>query len=465
VTDTLEEVKQKANETFGNLEQLVSELKEAKAAGDGADRINALADKVDEVANEVAAAKAKEAEIQAQQAADARMAAIEQRVQDLSKQTYSPSKAAAILGGAAQESESNADNFFLMLSLANSGKTPTHIRAEAEKALLDMGSRYVTQDEIAQKIVSAGGTYSKATLGTTDATGGYLAPRAVVAEMTSVQANSNPFRRLLTVVTGINGPTVEVPHVGLAPTRAVVIARGATKTNADVAFANYTATFYTLAVIHDAAEQWLRQTRGQGERLLRERGAEAIANGEAYYVMQGSGTSEPKGLLTSIGASGTFVTTHSSPSVSTVAGNFATAIAKAAGDIAGRNRTATGVVMNPADFWTSLASGADAAGYYLAPGGANTVDATGAFGQDFAMRIWGLPVVVSNQMPSDSLVVGDFKAANLYIGADLRIDTSSEAGDRWDKNLIGFRFEEDIAFNADPYVSAGLFQRIVNVMA
>jgi HK97 family phage major capsid protein len=437
VTDTLEEVKQKANETFGNLEQLVSELKEAKAAGDGADRINALADKVDEVANEVAAAKAKEAEIQAQQAADARMAAIEQRVQDLSKQTYSPSKAAAILGGEAQQSQSTADNFFLMLSLANSGKTPTHIRAEAEKA----------------------------PLGTTDATGGYLAPRAVVAEMTTVQAANNPFRRLLNVVTGINGPTVEVPHVGLAPTRAVVIARGATKTNADVAFSNYTATFYTLAVIHDAAEQWLRQTRGQGERLLRERGAQAIASGEAYYVMQGSGTSEPKGILTSIGTSGTFVTTHSSPSVSTVAGNFATAIAKASGDIAGRNRTATGVVMNPSDFWTSLASGADAAGFYLAPGGANTVDATGAFGQDFAMRIWGLPVVVSNQMPTDSLVVGDFKAADLYIGADLRIDTSSEAGDRWDKNLIGFRFEEDIAFNADPYVSAGLFQRIVNVMA
>jgi hypothetical protein len=68
-------------------------------------------------------------------------------------------------------------------------------------------------------------------------------------------------------------------------------------------------------------------------------------------------------------------------------------------------------------------------------------------------------------MPTDSLVVGDFKSAELYIGEDLRIDTSSEAGDRWDKNLTGFRFEEDIAFNADPYVAAGLFQRIVNVMA
>jgi hypothetical protein len=40
---------------------------------------------------------------------------------------------------------------------------------------------------------------------------------------------------------------------------------------------------------------------------------------------------------------------------------------------------------------------------------------------------------------------------------------STEAGDRWDKNLTGFRAEEDIAFNADPYVVSGFFQRILDV--
>jgi HK97 family phage major capsid protein len=467
LSDTLEEIKQKADDAFGNLETLVAELKSAKEAGDGADRINALADKVDEVANEVAAAKAAQMEAEKGAAADKRLADIEARMLELAKEQRSPSKAAAILGEQSfTDGLTPSDSFFTMLSMVNNPRTPPNVRAHAEKALLDMGSRYVTTDEIAQKIAAEGGSYSKATLGSTDATGGYLAPRAVVAEMTSVQAANNPFRRLLNVVTGIAGPTVETPHLGLSATRAVVVARGETKTNASLSFANYTATFYTLAVIHDAANQWLRQTRGQGERVIRQRGAEAIASGEAYYVLQGSGSSEPKGLLTSIGGSGTFVTTHSSPSTSTIAGNFATAIANAAGAIAGRNRRATGVVMNGSDFWLSLASGANDAGYYLAPGGANTIDATGAFNDgDPAMRIWGLPVVISNQMPSDSLVVGDFKSADLYIGEDLRIDTSSEAGDRWDKNLTGFRFEEDIAFNADPYVAAGLFQRIVNVMA
>jgi HK97 family phage major capsid protein len=466
LSDTLEEIKQKANDAFGNLETLVAELKSAKEAGDGADRINALADKVDEVANEVAAAKAAQMEAENKAAADKRLADIEARMLDLAKETRSPSKAAAILGKQQFTDGLNpTDSFFTMLAMVNNPRTPPHVRATAEKALLDMGSRYVTTDEIAQKIAEAGGTYSKATLGTTDAGGGYLAPRAVVAEMTRVQAANNPFRRLLNVVTGIAGPTVEVPHIGLAATRAVVVARGETKTNASLSLANYSATFYTLAVIHDAANQWLRQTRGQGERILRERGAEAIASGEAYYVLQGSGSSEPKGLLTSLGTSGTFVTSHTY-SQSTVAGNMATAIAKAAGAVAGRNRTATGVVMNSSDFWVNLAGGANDAGFYLAPGGPNTIDATGAFSDGtFAMRIWGLPVVVSNQMPTDSLVVGDFKAADLYIGEDLRIDTSTEAGDRWDKNLTGFRFEEDMAFNADPYVAAGLFQRIIDATA
>jgi HK97 family phage major capsid protein len=245
-----------------------------------------------------------------------------------------------------------------------------------------------------------------------------------------------------------------------------VVTRGNTKTNVDIAFANYTATFYTLAQITDAANQWLRQTGGKGEQLIRKRLGEAIATGESYYILNGSGSSEPKGLLTSIGTSGTFVTTHSSPSVSTIAGNFATAIAKAAADLAQRNRVPDAVVMNASDFWISLASGADAAGFYLAPGGANTVDATGAFSNgDFAMRIWGLPTLADPNMPTDSLVVGNWKGAELYIGQDVRLDTSTEAGDRWDKNLTGFRIEEDMAFNADPYVAAGLFQRIVNVMA
>ena len=464
MSDTLDEIKQKANDAFGNLETLVGELKAAKEAGDPADRINALAEKVDEVANEVAAAKAAQLEAEKASEADARIAAIEQRMAEFAKDVRAPSKAAAILGEQ-QPAAASTDNFFLMLATAQNPKAPAGVRAAAEKALLDMGSSFMSVEDVAEKIAGNGGSYSKAVLGSTDATGGYLAPRAVVAELNQVAATKNPYRRLLTVVDGIVGPTIDIPHVGLTPTRATVVARGATKSNVDVAFANYTATFYTLAQITDAANQWLRQTRGQGEKLIRQRLGEAIALGESYYILQGSGTSEPKGLLTSIGTSGTFVTSHTY-SQSTVAGNMATAIAKASGALANRNRVPDAVVMNAGDFWANLAGGDNTAGFYIAPGGANTVNAVGAFSNgDFAMSIWGLPVLADPNMPTDSMVIGQFKGAELYIGEDVRVDTSSEAGDRWDKNLTGFRVEEEIAFNADPYVAAGLFQRITDATA
>jgi hypothetical protein len=44
------------------------------------------------------------------------------------------------------------------------------------------------------------------------------------------------------------------------------------------------------------------------------------------------------------------------------------------------------------------------------------------------------------------------------------VDVPSEAGDRWHKNLTGFRGEEDIAFNADPPVLAGASQRITTLI-
>ena len=67
-------------------------------------------------------------------------------------------------------------------------------------------------------------------------------------------------------------------------------------------------------------------------------------------------------------------------------------------------------------------------------------------------------------MPTDNLVVGEYSAAMFFRGQGYRVDVSDQAGDRWDKNLTGFRGEEEIAFDARPAVYTGHFQRIVNVM-
>lgn len=67
-------------------------------------------------------------------------------------------------------------------------------------------------------------------------------------------------------------------------------------------------------------------------------------------------------------------------------------------------------------------------------------------------------------MPTQTAIVGEWSSPQLYVGDDFRVDVSSEANDRWDKNLTGFRGEEEIGFNADPFVASGIFQRITGLI-
>jgi HK97 family phage major capsid protein len=453
-TGTAAELGQKADATFAELQTLMGELREAK---DGEkDRFDNLSAKADLLGTQVAELKQAQADAEAKEAQSARMDELQARMDELAKNQHAPSKARAILSGKSDDIDVDVDSFFRTLVLATNPKAPISLRQQAEKALLDMGSEWRGIPDV-----------SKAILGDTDAAGGYLAPRAIIGELTQVAAANNPYRSLLTVVPNVLGPTIDVPHIGLAPTRASVVGRGQTKDNVNVSLANYTATMYTLAQIIDAGNQWLRQTKGRGEQIIRERLGKAIGLGEMYYILNGTGTNEPYGLLTALGTSGTFVTSHTA-SNSTVAGAAATAIAKAAGDLAGRSRTPDGVVMNAKDFWIMLAQGSDTAGFWVAPAaGPTSVNVAGFQNGSPALRVWNtnLGIYPDPTMPADSLVVGEFKGAELYIGEDFRLDTSSEAGDRWDKNLTGFRAEEEMGFDARPYVAAGLFQRVVDAVA
>ena len=47
---------------------------------------------------------------------------------------------------------------------------------------------------------------------------------------------------------------------------------------------------------------------------------------------------------------------------------------------------------------------------------------------------------------------------------EFRIDTSDQAGTRWDQNLIGFRGEEEIGFHAGPAVNVGAMQLMTAVV-
>ena len=64
---------------------------------------------------------------------------------------------------------------------------------------------------------------------------------------------------------------------------------------------------------------------------------------------------------------------------------------------------------------------------------------------------------------SHSILIGEFQNVNVYTGLGYRIDSSSEAGTRWDTNETGFRGEEELGFTGAPWSNAGMFQRVTGV--
>jgi hypothetical protein len=139
-------------------------------------------------------------------------------------------------------------------------------------------------------------------------------------------------------------------------------------------------------------------------------------------------------------------------------------VAAMAGAVANRGAVPDAAVLNSGDYWTVIASGADAAGFYVDPVG-GSYNFNGAAAGVSGAGPWGLSLRHTPNMPSDSAVVGEFKSALFFRGQGYRVDVSSEAGTRWDYNLTGFRGEEEIGFDARPAVYTGHFQRVTNIKA
>jgi len=82
----------------------------------------------------------------------------------------------------------------------------------------------------------------------------------------------------------------------------------------------------------------------------------------------------------------------------------------------------------------------------------------------FTTSLWGLPVLLCSDLTVGTGLTGNFRDQDIYLGLDgYRIDVSTEAGDRFDRNLTGLRAEEDFGYNAEPYVRSGMLQKILGL--
>lgn len=337
-------------------------------------------------------------------------------------------------------------------------------------ALVDISSRDVDRYNAGKATLETLSRYEaasgKATLGTSDATGGWIVPNAIVDTIIKPGSAANIYRDLMTVISGVTTAAVDLPYRATAPARAEVAGYGSLKENVDLAYAGYTASMYTLARIHDLGNQFLRQSRGAAEQDVMQELASAFALGESYYIREGSGSSQPFGYTSALTNGPAAYRSTFTPSATTLAGSIAAAIATAAGALAGRSSTPTGAVMSAAAYWTMLSQGTDNAGFFFAPSSGPADIRPGTLVTPFGIPVY--PDAASDQVATgavtDNLVVANWRAFKIFLGAAYRVESSSIAGTRWDYNVTGFRGEMEMGFDARPVVYSGHAQMITDIL-
>ena len=315
----------------------------------------------------------------------------------------------------------------------------------------------------------------KATLGTTGATGGYVLPNNVVEGVRKPKTQMALYRKLVTVVPGVMVRAVDQPYRLGAPTRMVPQDWGAVKENVNETYGSYSAPLVTFARIYDVAKQYLRFSAGSAERDILDELAKAADLAENYEIIAGPGTGTSgsgdaiTGVYTALNATPTFLGYKSAKtgaaSNSTVAGSLASAFAEIMGLLASRNRTPEAIVVDATTYFTALAQGSDTAGFWVSPTGGPTGFTKTESG---GIAYWGIPMFYDTNLTSNAAakiaIAAEWSAFKLYRGVEFRIDSSDVAGERWDRNLVGFRGEMEFGFNAMTAVHVGAAQLMTAVI-
>ena len=366
----------------------------------------------------------------------------------------------------ASSSEYPAGSFVTALWMARD--RDAELQARGKASLEQLGFKFAEVPETA-----------KATLGATGATGGYVLPNNLVDTLVKPEvaqalytAGTDP---LLTVRNGVDVRGVDLPFRPSAPARMTFQDWGATKENVSETYGSYTATLGTIARVMDIGKQYLRFSAGAAEQDVMDELLRAAHLAENYYTIAGAGTGSvgsgdpTTGVYTAITAAGltsAYTTAFAgTASNTTVAGSAANGLLLAIKALAARSVRPTAAVMDAATYFGILAQGSDTAGFWLSNllGAGFTQAPDGSFSFQGVRLLWD-PAFDTNTGTTKRCLIGNWKAVRFYRGLEFRIDTTDQAGDRWDKNLVGYRGEEEIAVHAAPAVQTGNFQLITGLI-
>jgi HK97 family phage major capsid protein len=179
-----------------------------------------------------------------------------------------------------------------------------------------------------------------------------------------------------------------------------------------------------------------------------------MALAEGNFIINGTGTNQPLGILQAILAFGDIAAHKYTLNAETRAAAIAGGLAK----LEARGERASGVVMNPTDYWEMATETLGTSG-----AGGWAFDAATGPNASPVQTVWGVPVYRDVSLPTGTALAGAWGDCDIYVGSEFRIDVSNEAGNRFDQNVTGFRGEEEFGFNAEPYVRTGKFVKILGL--
>jgi HK97 family phage major capsid protein len=315
-------------------------------------------------------------------------------------------------------------------------------------------------------------SFQKAMVEGTLNAGGYLVvPQYLQDLFAAVRGQGNVLRRYGWLnIHPTTSNTVYIPR-GTGATTVGWTAELASKSTADLGFAQLQINIYTLAGLGYASLQLLADGDPSVADLTLNDLALRLANAEELAILNGSGSGQPRGIIQTSGINDKTTAIAASPTGQTYIDAIIDGILAIQTNYYG---PPTGILMHPRRL-SFLQKAKDANNNYLfnAP---NTYRAPGDFSSGIGVTsqtqgtvaalpdLFGLPIAVSTNIPTnltyssgtneDAVIIGAWNEAHWFQRQDVTVDSTTEGAGTFETNQIAYRLEERAGFTAGRFPSA-----------
>jgi HK97 family phage major capsid protein len=295
----------------------------------------------------------------------------------------------------------------------------------------------------------------------TGSAGGFLVPDQISQELLELRVYASVLENLFSRV-DVTSDVLRITSVATGLT-AGWVAELATKPEAELTFAEITASVFTIAGLSVSSNQLLKNSTRSIDRLINRDLAKRIATVAEIGYIDGTGSGQPTGILGTSGIN-SVVYTDATPTVPELLDAIVDAITAVWTNFL---EAPTAIVMHPRT-WAFIVKGREATSpstYFIGAGstafGRRGNDPLPGYGSGQVPRgeLFGLPVYTTPNIPTNKgggtesrIIVGAFDEGLVLDSGGVRFDQSSHV--YFTSNQTVFRGERDVGFTAARYPKA-----------